>query len=56
MDFSHSDKVRGLQERLRAFMDRRVYPAEAAFHEEVAPRDDPKPPSLGQTRRLDLPK
>lgn len=31
MDFQHSDKVRNLQQRLNAFMDEYVYPAEAVF-------------------------
>ena len=35
MDFSYSDKVRDLQERLGAFMAQHVYPAEAAAHEEL---------------------
>src|SRR5580658_3373421 len=35
MDFSHSDKVKQLQQRLQAFMDQHIYPAEAAFHEEM---------------------
>jgi acyl-CoA dehydrogenase len=35
MDFSHSDKVRALQEQLTAFMDAHIYPAEARFHEEI---------------------
>ena len=35
MDFSHSDKVRELQERVSAFMDKYVYPAEAPFDREV---------------------
>jgi acyl-CoA dehydrogenase len=35
MDFSHSDKVRALQERISAFMQAHVYPAERRFHEEV---------------------
>jgi acyl-CoA dehydrogenase len=35
MDFSHSDKVRELQERVTAFMDAHVYPAEQAYHHEV---------------------
>jgi len=35
MDFSHSDKVRMLQEQLQQFMDRYVYPAEARFEAEV---------------------
>jgi acyl-CoA dehydrogenase len=35
MDFSYSDKVRRLQDRLTAFMQAQVYPAERRFHEEV---------------------
>lgn len=31
MDFQHSDKVKSLQQRLNAFMDEYVYPAEAVF-------------------------
>jgi acyl-CoA dehydrogenase len=36
MDFSYSDKVRDLQQRVTAFMEAHVYPAEARIHEEVA--------------------
>jgi acyl-CoA dehydrogenase len=35
MDFSHSDKVRELQERITAFMDQYIYPAERDYHDEV---------------------
>jgi acyl-CoA dehydrogenase len=35
MDFSHSDKVRELQERINAFMDQYIYPAEQDYHDEV---------------------
>jgi acyl-CoA dehydrogenase len=35
MDFSHSEKVRLLQEQLEGFMDAHVYPAELSFHEEM---------------------
>jgi acyl-CoA dehydrogenase len=35
MNFSHSDKVRELQQRVAAFMERFVYPAESRFQEEV---------------------
>ena len=35
MDFSHSDKVRRLQEQLGSFMEAHVYPAEPRFHEEL---------------------
>jgi acyl-CoA dehydrogenase len=36
MNFSHSDKVRQLQQRVSAFMERFVYPAESRFQDEVA--------------------
>jgi len=35
MDFAHSPKVQQLQQRVAAFMDQHVYPAEAVFHAEV---------------------
>ena len=35
MDFSHSDKVRELQERINAFMDQFIYPAEKDYHDEL---------------------
>jgi acyl-CoA dehydrogenase len=35
MDFSYSDKVRDLQQRVTAFMEAQVYPAEARIHAEV---------------------
>src|SRR6202521_3566459 len=35
MDFSHSDKVRLLQEQLARFMDAHVYPAEPLFDDEM---------------------
>ena len=35
MDFSHSDKVRELQERINSFMDQYIYPAEKDFHDEL---------------------
>ena len=36
MNFSHSDKVRELQQRVSAFMESFVYPAESRFQDEVA--------------------
>jgi acyl-CoA dehydrogenase len=36
MDFEFSDKVKGLQERLWAFMDEHIYPNEQRFADEVA--------------------
>jgi len=35
MDFSYSPKVVDLQQRLTAFMDEHIYPAEAQYHHEV---------------------
>ena len=35
MNFSHGDKVRELQQRLAAFMERFVYPAESRFQDEM---------------------
>jgi acyl-CoA dehydrogenase len=35
MDFSHSEKVRDLQERIIQFMENHVYPAEALYHHEL---------------------
>src|SRR3979411_1702987 len=35
MDFSHSDKVRVLQEHVQRFMEAHVYPAEPRFDEEM---------------------
>jgi len=35
MDFSHSEKVRDLQERITQFMDKYVYPAEPLYHKEL---------------------
>jgi acyl-CoA dehydrogenase len=35
MDFSHSEKVRDLQERITQFMDDHVYPAEPLYHNEL---------------------
>ena len=36
MDFTYSDRVRALQQRLAAFMDAEIYPSEARFAAEVA--------------------
>jgi len=35
MDFSHSEKVKGLQKRVSAFMDEHIYPNEATFSAEI---------------------
>jgi acyl-CoA dehydrogenase len=41
MDFAFDDATRDLQERLLAFMDERVYPAEARFRDEAASAASP---------------
>ena len=43
MDFAHPQRVQELQERLRDFMDRHVYPNEARFEREVATGDRWRP-------------
>ena len=35
VDLRHTDRSRELQQRLRAFMDEHVYPAELAVHHEI---------------------
>ena len=35
MDFAHSEKVRALQQRLNAFMEKHIYPNEAVFDAEL---------------------
>ena len=35
MNFDYTDKVRGLQEKLQAFMDEHIYPNETAIIEEI---------------------
>jgi acyl-CoA dehydrogenase len=35
MNFDYSEKVKGLMQRLKAFMDEHIYPSEKRFHEEV---------------------
>jgi acyl-CoA dehydrogenase len=41
MDFEHSDRCKELRERLLAFMDEHVYPAEAVYHEQLIASGDP---------------
>ncbi len=36
MDFDYSPKTKDLQARLLRFMDEHIYPAEAAYHAEIA--------------------
>jgi acyl-CoA dehydrogenase len=41
MDFELSDRCKEFQERVQAFMDERVYPAEAVLHEQVTASESP---------------
>jgi acyl-CoA dehydrogenase len=41
MDFELSDRCKEFQERVQAFMDERIYPAEKPLAEEMAAADDP---------------
>ena len=41
MDFAFSDRCNELRERLLAFMDEHVYPAEAVYHEQLVASGDP---------------
>jgi acyl-CoA dehydrogenase len=60
VDFSTSDKVRELQDRLGAFMDDHVYPAEPVWREQMQKSGDPHfhPPVVedlkAEARRQDL--
>jgi len=46
MDFDYSAKVKELQKKLAAFMDRHVYPNETRFHDEVADGDRWQPTKI----------
>ena len=60
MDFELSDRCKLLRERLLAFMDEHVYPAEAVYHEQLVASGDPHshPPIMeelkAQARELSL--
>ena len=41
MDFELSDRCKELRERLLAFMDEHVYPAESVYHEQLLASGDP---------------
>jgi acyl-CoA dehydrogenase len=41
VDFAFSDRCQELRERLLAFMDEHVYPAESVYHEQLAASGDP---------------
>ncbi|NVL28569.1 acyl-CoA dehydrogenase, partial [Pseudomonas syringae pv. actinidiae] len=46
MDFAYSPKVQALRERVTAFMDAYVYPAEAVFEQQVAEGDRWQPTAV----------
>lgn len=46
MDFAYSPKVQALRERVTAFMDTHVYPAEASFEQQVAEGDRWQPTAI----------
>lgn len=50
MDFEYSDKVNGLLEQVRAFMNEHVYPNEALFHEQVSAERWTTPPILQELK------
>lgn len=50
MDFEYSDKVKGLVEQVKAFMDENVYPNEALFHEQVSQDQWKTPPILDELK------
>jgi acyl-CoA dehydrogenase len=60
MDFEFSDRCKELRERLLAFMDEHVYPAESVYHEQLLASGDPHshPPVMeelkGRSRELGL--
>ena len=52
MDFAYSPKVQVLRERVTAFMDAYVYPAEAIFDQQVAEGDRWQPTAIMQELKL----
>jgi len=46
MEFDYSDKVKGLQKRLTAFMDEHIYPNEKKFREQIAEGDRWQPTEI----------
>ena len=49
MDFAYSDKVTGLQDNLKGFMDRHIYPNEAQHAREIETGDRWQPTALMET-------
>lgn len=52
MDFAYSPKVQALRERVTAFMDAHVYPAEAIFDQQVAEGDRWQPTAIMEELKL----
>ena len=52
MDFAYSPNVQALRERVTAFMDAHVYPAEAIFDQQVAQGDRWQPTAIMETLKL----
>ncbi|MDQ6606895.1 MAG: acyl-CoA dehydrogenase family protein [Actinomycetota bacterium] len=52
MEFELTDRCRELRERLLAFMDDRVYPAESVYHEQIAASGNPhsQPPVMEELK------
>ncbi|HEU4976528.1 MAG TPA: acyl-CoA dehydrogenase family protein [Baekduia sp.] len=52
MDFELSDRCKDFQERLTAFMDERIYPAEAVYEEQLLASGDPhhQPPVMEELK------
>jgi acyl-CoA dehydrogenase len=46
MNFEFTDKVKGLQSKLRAFMDEHIYPNEQRYHDEINPDDHWRPSEI----------
>ncbi len=46
MNFAYSPKVQELRERVQAFMDAHVYPAEKVFYQQVAEGDRWQPTAI----------
>jgi acyl-CoA dehydrogenase len=53
MDFELTDRCRDFQERLTAFMEERIYPAEAVYEEQLAESGDPHsdPPVMEELKQ-----
>jgi acyl-CoA dehydrogenase len=52
MDFTYSNKVAGLLEQVRAFMDKHVYPNEALMHEQLSAKRWSTPPLMEELKAL----